>query len=130
MQISKVAKLIIRSVGGIALLGASVSADAAFAEFIIPSGEYSVFTRSNGFVEIRTVGTISSRTSTPFDCADNSILTLCNASNSATCEPNRNLHAALLTAYAAQSDINVGISDDPADKDLNNNCGVRLIEAK
>ena len=99
----------------------------ASAGFSVPSGEYSVFVRSNAVVELRLADNLSTYTSTTLSCADNRIVAIGNADNPSGNTPNYNsaTMATLLTAWSTRADIQILVSD--ADTDSNNNCGLLLI---
>ena len=97
---------------------------AGIAGINVPTGEYSVFTRKNGTVEIRLANTVSSYTNVALMCADNNIISV---GNSFATNFNKIAMATLLTAWSTNAKIQLLLSDDPADEDAFNNCGVILI---
>ena len=109
------------------LLLTSTNALSASAGFSVPSGEYSVFVRSNAVVELRLADILSTYTSTTLSCADNRIVAIGNADNPAGNTPNYNsaTMATLLTAWSTRANIQILVSD--TDTDSNNNCGLLLI---
>lgn len=109
------------------LLFVPTAALSATAGFTVPSGEYSVFVRSNAVVELRLANDISSYTSTTLSCADNNIVAIGNADDPTNNTPNYNsaTMATMLTAWSTRANIQILVSD--TDTDSNNNCGMILI---
>ena len=105
----------------------SQSTMADIAGINVPKDEYSIFERKGGTVEIRLKNIRSNYTGIPLSCNDNNIISVGNSNDA---NFNDTLMATLLTAWSTKADIQLLLSDDPADEDTFDNCGILLLHMR